>query len=1200
MANQDWHNAAPPKREPVVDRRRRGSLMMVRHGVRWGDGRYLSAYQRLGARHKQLIRRVGIGSCALAGVLLAAFVGVWWRLSSGPIQLDIFTPWLASAIEENFGSRDRVEVGGTQIERTENGGAAVRIRDIVVRDPAGEVVARAPKAEVRVSVLSLLTGHIRAESLNLVGAQLHVRIEPDGEVTVFAGADQLPIATANARVAAALAGGHSALSPPPADAAASARGFRDLSTATTKLLSPDHADVALAALLTWIDGISKTGLDGHDLRELGLKEGTLTVDDARTGKDWGLANIRLSLEHPLGGGVVLRLGSESPKRPWTLVASVRPIHDGARSVEIEASHIPASGLLRAFHFGDASLETTLSLSGTVRGEIGEDGVPRSLAGRIAAEDGYIGEADSAEGRIALDRAEFKFDWDPTARSLTVPFQILSSGNRMTLLGQVQAPTAPGGDWSFKLSGGTVVLAAPRGAGEPLILRRIALSGRYDARMHRLVIDDGNVGNTDVSVFTSGNINYANGQWLVNVGFAGQRMSVDQLKQLWPVFVAPKVRDWFYEHLLSGTVDHITIAVNAPFATLKADGPPIPDDGLSIEATASDCVIRPAAGLPALENADLTVHVVGRNAQVSLGNAVAVLPSGRKLAMSSGRFEVPDTAPRQPPAQVHFKLDGSVPAAAELLTTERLRDIARTPFDPAAIHGTIAAEVSLAMRLEPDLPPGSTNYDITVDASNFSADHMIMGQRLDAPALRVTATPQGFQFKGNVKIAGSPATLDYRQTRGESEADVRISGSLDAAMRKSLGFDRENSISGSIPVRLVGRVASAPDSDRNARFTIAADLTPAQIEDFLPGWVKPTGKPAHATLTLTTSPQSIRIEDLKIDGAGGEVEGTIELDGSGQLRSANFPSYGFSDGDQASLKAERMPDGTLHVTMRGDVYDARGFLKSLTGRPTARGADPTADVNLDVKLGAMLAYNGEALSDVHFKMSRRAGEIRALGLSAKIGRDGKLEGDLRGQPDGRQVVVLRTSDAGALFRATDVYKRMIGGQMAITMDAPSGKNAMQQGTINVRDFTVHDEAQLQRAARGAAQASSQAGNKLQFSSMRVDFTRAPGRIALRDGVARGPILGGTMDGLVDYTRNKVDLRGTLVPLYGANNLFGWIPVVGPILGGSKEGLVGFTYQVVGKPGNPMLNVNLLSGLAPGVLRKIFEYPAATDTLGDESR
>ncbi len=105
----------------------------------------------------------------------------------------------------------------------------------------------------------------------------------------------------------------------------------------------------------------------------------------------------------------------------------------------------------------------------------------------------------------------------------------------------------------------------------------------------------------------------------------------------------------------------------------------------------------------------------------------------------------------------------------------------------------------------------------------------------------------------------------------------------------------------------------------------------------------------------------------------------------------------------------------------------------------------------MKLGAVLAFNGEALSNVDLKMSRRAGEIRSLGLSAKIGRDGMLNGELHGQPDGRQVVFLRTSDAGALFRATDVYKRMIGGQMAMVMDAPSADNPMQQGTLNVRNL-----------------------------------------------------------------------------------------------------------------------------------------------------
>ncbi|MGA2818436.1 MAG: hypothetical protein ABSE67_19525, partial [Xanthobacteraceae bacterium] len=113
-----------------------------------------------------------IGLGVFGGLVALGCVALWWRLGNGPIQLDVVTPWLASAIEENFGSSHHVEVGGTQIERTENGDTAVRLRDIVVRDADGTVVASAPKAEVHVSGMSLLSGHMRAESLNLVGAEM--------------------------------------------------------------------------------------------------------------------------------------------------------------------------------------------------------------------------------------------------------------------------------------------------------------------------------------------------------------------------------------------------------------------------------------------------------------------------------------------------------------------------------------------------------------------------------------------------------------------------------------------------------------------------------------------------------------------------------------------------------------------------------------------------------------------------------------------------------------------------------------------------------------------------------------------------------------------------------------------------------------------------------------------------------------------
>src|SRR5205807_7652513 len=152
----------------------------------------------------------------------------------------------------------------------------------------------------------------------------------------------------------------------------------------------------------------------------------------------------------------------------------------------------------------------------------------------------------------------------------------------------------------------------------------------------------------------------------------------------------------------GTVERLAIATNAPLVTLKSTGPPVPMDGLSLEIVASGTEVRPFAALPAIRDADLTARVIGRNATVRLGRGTAELPSGRKLVVSNGVFEVPDTHPKAPPARVRLRVDGSVDAAAELTASEPLRESADLQLDPAMSRGTVTAQVTLAMPIASEL------------------------------------------------------------------------------------------------------------------------------------------------------------------------------------------------------------------------------------------------------------------------------------------------------------------------------------------------------------------------------------------------------------------------------------------------------------------------------------------------------------------
>src|SRR5215470_19985253 len=252
---------APSKANAPSARDLRGNYYWREHVLHW--------WMRL--------RKVAYIAGGASACVLFAMLMLWWRLANGPIELDVATPWLAAAIEENFGSSHRVEVGGTQIERDANGRTSLRIRDIVVRDRDGEIVASAPKAEVGVSGSSLMAGRVRAQRLSLVGAEMQVRIETDSKVTVFAGTNKQTFVTASAAstpVTARASVTHPLLT-----------AERTAAVPTTAPSAPTARNVVpdFAAILAWIDSLSATGLDGKDLGEIGLKNGNLTVDDQRNG-----------------------------------------------------------------------------------------------------------------------------------------------------------------------------------------------------------------------------------------------------------------------------------------------------------------------------------------------------------------------------------------------------------------------------------------------------------------------------------------------------------------------------------------------------------------------------------------------------------------------------------------------------------------------------------------------------------------------------------------------------------------------------------------------------------------------------------------------------------------------------------------------------------------------------------------------------
>jgi hypothetical protein len=161
------------------------------------------------------------------------------------------------------------------------------------------------------------------------------------------------------------------------------------------------------------------------------------------------------------------------------------------------------------------------------------------------------------------------------------------------------------------------------------------------------------------------------------------------------------------------------------------------------------------------------------------------------------------------------------------------------------------------------------------------------------------------------------------------------------------------------------------------------------------------------------------------------------------------------------------------------------------------------------------------------------------------------------------------------------------------------DAEKTGTLWVENFRILGDPVISEVFSGADEAP-QAGKGprkkgrqvtrevFDFDSMRIPFSVGYGQFVMENSYLRGPILGASIRGKVDFKMRRVNLGGTYVPLQGLTGGLCQIPIFGPVIAGPNcEGLSGMTFAIQGPMDRPQVIVNPLAMLAPGIFREIFQ-------------
>jgi hypothetical protein len=709
---------------------------------------------------------------------------------------------------------------------------------------------------------------------------------------------------------------------------------------------------------------------------------------------------------------------------------------------------------------------------------------------------------------------------------------------------------------------------------------------------------------NVALDLTGRIGQAADPQSLKLDVLATKTDVRSALRLWPEAVASGARRYLVRSLSAGTVERMAVKVDMSGADLSAamHGGPIPDSVVRVDFAVSRGVLTVAEGLPPLTLAAPTGWVTGTKVAVQAPSGSVDMSDGRTLAASEGSFVLDNVWHDQAIARIGFRLQGGADGLGSLLQAPMIRELVGLDFEPGAMKGRTDLRVAIPLPVKNIPKLADLPLSVTGTVNDLSIDRIFGKDRLEGANLAVSYDQGNLAIRGDGKLAASPATIDVRKSR-ETGGEANVAFTLDDAARARRGLSFGSQLTGPVPLKVIFALGQSPKPGMR----IEADLTKAAIDQAIPGWVKPAGRPGKLILAFTEGSTS-EILDLQIDSGSAQIRGSALLGADGSLEKADFPTLKLSPGDDMWAQLERV-NGVLKVTVRGNVGDARPFMRDMS-TPTqsnsrAASQRDTKDFDLDLTVPILTGYNDEAITNATMKVSVRKESIRHLDLSGRLGPSNIL-GQTVTRAGTSPVVLMQADDAGAVLRFLDIYRRMAGGDLVMqlaTGDAP------QAGFLTLHGFTLRNEPALRRIIPTQTQVvagQDRAGNpqavridvnEVSFAKARVDFTRSAGRIDFKDAAIWGMQVGFTLGGFIDYVRDRMDIAGTFVPAFGINNAFAQVPLFGPLLGGGQyEGLFAVNFRISGQASAPGLTVNPLSAVAPGFLRKLFGVGGAPPQTG----
>ena len=662
-----------------------------------------------------------------------------------------------------------------------------------------------------------------------------------------------------------------------------------------------------------------------------------------------------------------------------------------------------------------------------------------------------------------------------------------------------------------------------------------------------------------------------------------QLAFDDLAALWPG--NDDGRRWVIENITSGVArdGHVSVGFAA-----KPDGSNLQLTSAAGTIAGSDLTVHWLRPVPPVEHGKALLHIT--NPDSLRVDFISGQDNG--LTVRGGGITISGLTQPEQTASIEASVGGKVVDALALLAHPRLHLLSKHPIPLKNPQGHVDAEVSIRLPLNNAVTMDQIALKTTARLSDVHLADVVAGHDLDQGAFVLSADGDGLTLNGTARVADLPARIegafDFRAGPPDQVVErLTVSGRARAEALARAGLDTGGIVIGPVDV------SATYTRRRNATAEVAtvAGLTDAELRLDLLGWHKPRGEAAsvRARLMLDKEDRLRRIEAIEVDGHGIAAGGGALFGRDGSL-TVNLDRLVLGETEAKGTIALLDDAKRIRAKLTGPRLDLSGRFGHEAKATPPPSATSGPYWTVDATFGSVILAKRQTIGTARLQASGRGERIATGHLSAHTAPGKPV--DIAIDPDnGGRILRATAADGGAVLRALGVADSIQGGALAVSaryLDQQPGRPLT--GTATMDNFTVRGAPVLARVLQaltlyGLVQAVQ--GPGMRFEHLAMPFTFINGVLVINDARAFNPSLGLTAKGEIDIDRNRIAVKGTIVPAYYVNTALGRIPLIGRLFSPEKGGGVfAARYSAQGSLDDPAVSVNPLSALTPGFLRGLF--------------